>query len=186
MTRDQFQVQLGKRLDEVPERETEFLLGRSRIPVMHSKADALVFGKSTREGFEQPEKIRPSTVRQSSLRQPSAGAIDGIADLSPMDAACLQAQRCKQPVELLDRPAADQGKRTIEAPFGSSQRIDEIGWNPDRLGSRRQIEESPIDVEKKTNLARPQIHRAQLIHLITAFLKEANQMCFTWRNSIAN
>ena len=37
-----------------------------------------------------------------------------------MDVACPQPQRREQPIELLDWPAADQGKRTIEAPFSGS------------------------------------------------------------------
>jgi len=86
-----------------------------------------------------------------------------------MDAACPQVQRRKQPIELLDRPAADQGKRTIEVPFGGGERIDETCRNLDRLGSRRQIEECPVDVEKKADRLRPQVHRVQLIHLTVAF-----------------
>ena len=100
-----------------------------------------------------------------------------------MDAACPQPQRREQSIELLDRPAADQSKRTIEAPFGSGQRIDEIGRNLDCLWARRQIEESPVDVEKKTDLLRPQIHRVRLIHLIVAFFR-ASQIVITWPNSI--
>ena len=169
MTCDQLQIPLDQPLDEVPERHDEFLLRRSRISVMHSKADALVFSEGPRELFEQPEKIDPSSVRQSSSRQPSAGAIGRLADLSAVNAACRQPQRCEQSIELLDRPAADQGKRTIEAPFGGGQSIHETGWNFDRLRPRRQIEEGPIDIEKKTDLLRPQIHRVQRVHSTVAF-----------------
>jgi hypothetical protein len=164
MTCDQLQIPLDQLRDEVPQRHDEFLLRRSRIPVMHSKADALVFSEGPRERFEQPEKIHPCSVRQSSLRQPSAGAIGRLADLSAVNAACRQPQRCEQLIELLDRATADQSKRTIEAPFGSGQSIDETGWNFDRIRPRRQIEEGPIDIKKKSDLLRPQIHRVQLIH----------------------
>src|SRR6266581_5635494 len=102
MTCDQFQIPFDQRLDEKPERHDEFLLRRSRISVMHSKADPFVFSESSWEFVKQPEKIRPSSVRQSSLRQPSAGAICRLADLSAVDAACRQPQRFEQLVELLD------------------------------------------------------------------------------------
>ena len=46
----------------------------------------------------------------------------------------------------------------MEVSFGGGKSIDETGWNFDRFRPRRQIEEGPIDIEKKTDLLRPQIH----------------------------
>jgi len=183
MTRDQLQIQLDKRLDEMPKRHDEFLLGRSRILVMHRKTDALVFRKGVRERFEQPEQVRPSAVRQSSLRQPSAGTIGRIAHLSTMDAACPQPQRREQSIKLFDRAAADQGKRAIEAPCGGGQRVAEAGWNLDSIGAWCQIEEGPVNVEKKTDLSRPQIHRVQRVHSTVAFFPAQTPKRVEWFRS---
>jgi hypothetical protein len=88
-----------------------------------------------------------------------------------VDAAGPQPQRCEQSIELFDRATADQGQRAIEAPFGGGQRIEEAGWNLHSLRARRQIEEGPVNVQEKSDLLRPQIHRVQRVHSTVAFFK---------------
>ncbi|MFI4948541.1 MAG: hypothetical protein ACHQC9_07060, partial [Alphaproteobacteria bacterium] len=60
--------------------------------------------------------------------------------------------------------------RATQTPFGGAQRIAKPDRHRHAIRARRQIEQGPVNVEKKPDLIRPQSDSVKRVHPTIAFL----------------
>jgi len=73
----------------------------------------------------------------------------GVTALAPMHTSHGQKQRLEQIVDFHDGAATDQCQRTIKGAIQLPQQIHQCRVDANTVGSRRNIEESPVDIEEQ-------------------------------------
>ena len=118
-----------------------------------------------------PRAARPRGPRQSASSLARAGSKHAgsgsrrdhpgakVAALQPVQAGSAQAQRREQPVELLERAAADQGQRAAARPLKIRENPAQPFRHMHRARLALDLDQRAVDVEKQGDLVDPQVRR---------------------------
>ena len=101
-------------------------------------------------GPQPIERRRGGCVRRSGSAFDMAAV--GMAAFDPVQPGCGAVPRVKQPVEIGDRPAADQRQRTVALAGQPIEEARQARRHLDLVRMRRDLEQGPVDIDQQSRL----------------------------------
>src|SRR5271154_3279673 len=118
----------------------------TRIGIMHRETGPFVFSVTAGKFLKQTVERTPRIVTEACRRERGHGILRATPKFRAMNATGAEAKRCKQPIQLRNRPAPDERQRAIQDMFDGSEIIQQTRSDLDRVWARRNVEQGSVDV----------------------------------------